>query len=314
MTLPKIVGSMWFNLPEGKTGMRSEDLINKVVLADFWTYSCVNCRRTLPYLRAWWKKYKDMDFVIIGIHTPEFEFEKDSKNVEQALKDLGVDWPVVLDNEQKNWNAFANHYWPAKYLADKTGRIVYEHFGEGAYAETEKKIQELLQVASPPMPQVAANDHEHGPVCFIPTPELYCGYERSRLANKDGYRKDQIAHYRPPEEMPQDSIALAGKFLASKEFVESAEIGATLFLHFRATEVNLVLHAVGDQAVIDLSLDNRPLGDRLGKDASNNEVIIKKPTLYSLVKSRELVEGVLAITAKKGAFRAYAFTFSGCTE
>lgn len=311
MTLPKIVGDIWLN----SRPLRSEDFINKIVLVDFWTYSCVNCRRTIPYLQQWWEKYRNMDFLIIGIHTPEFEFEKDSKNVEQALEDLRITWPIVLDNDQKNWNNFANHYWPAKYLADRTGRIVYEHFGEGAYAETEKRIQELLKSKGQNMPIVSHKEHEHGSVCFIPTPELYCGYERSRPANKGGYEHDQIKTYRPPEEMPQDSIALSGRFLATKEYIESSELGATLFLRFRATEVNVVLHTVSGEAIVDISLDSKPLGERLGKDVSeNNEITIKEPTLYNLLKSRDLVEGILSITAKKGAFRAYAFTFSGCPE
>lgn len=311
MTLPRIVGETWFN----SKSLRPEELLNKVVLVDFWTYSCVNCQRTLPYLADWWKKYKEMGFLVVGIHTPEFEFEKDPKNVEQALRNFNVTWPVVLDNDRKNWNTFANHYWPAKYLADVTGRIVYEHFGEGACAETEKRIQELLYNKGQDAPIVSSEEHEHGSVCFIPTPELYCGYERNRLANKEGYQHDKIALYRPPEEMPQDSIALSGKFIARSEYVESAASDSTLFLRFRATEINLVLSSVSDETIIDVSVDNKPLGERLGDDvATNNEVVVKAPTLYNLLKSRELVEGVLALTAKKGAFRAYAFTFSGCTE
>lgn len=135
MQSPEIVGDVWL----GSKPFTKEDLKGKLVLVDFWTYSCVNCLRTIPYLKMWRDEYKDKGFLIIGIHTPEFDFEKNPKNVEKAIKDLGVGWPVVMDNEYINWNNFANHYWPAKYLVDKTGKIVYTHFGEGAYGETEQK-------------------------------------------------------------------------------------------------------------------------------------------------------------------------------
>ena len=138
--LPAVIGDMWFNARP----LAGEDLAGKVVLIEFWTYSCVNCQRTLPHVREWWKKYKDESFLIIGVHTPEFEFEKNPANVEAAIKDLGVEWPVVLDNDFTNWNNFANRYWPTLYLADGAGRIVYSHIGEGAYDMTEAEIGKLL--------------------------------------------------------------------------------------------------------------------------------------------------------------------------
>lgn len=300
MRLPEIVGETWFN----SNPLKPKNLEGKAVLIDFWTYSCVNCQRTLPYLKKWWKNYKDRGFLLIGIHAPEFEFEKDPKNVGQAIKDLGVEWPVVLDNNHLNWDNFSNHYWPAKYLADKNGNIVYTHFGEGAYEETEKKIQELLKGSEKemPLPPISASEHEHGQVCFIPTPETYCGYGRGRLSNPRSYQEDQVANYQKPEEIPNDSIALSGKFQATEEYVESKEEGATLFLRFRATEVNLVLHPVGSKAVVEVILDGKTLG----------EITIEKPTLYNLLKTKDLAEGVLGIRAKEGSFQAYAFTFSGC--
>lgn len=301
--LPKIIGDTWFNLPGGKQSLKPEDLAGKAVLIDFWTYSCVNCQRTLPYLREWWKKYQGKDFLMIGIHTPEFEFEKDPKNVAQAIKDLEVSWPVVLDNDYANWNNFANRYWPAKYLADRSGKIVYTHFGEGAYAETEKAIQKLLGGKVEAMPEISEDEHEHGKVCFIPTPETYCGYARGSIANREGYVYDQIFDYQPSEKIPADTIALSGKFLVRPEYVESREAGAALLLNFRATEVNLVLRPAGGTiAVAEILLDGRPL----------KELEIKEPTMYNLLKSQDLVEGVLTIKAKRGNFQAYAFTFSGC--
>lgn len=298
--IPKITGDTWFN----SKPLTAEDLAGKVILADFWTYSCVNCQRTLPYLRGWWKKYKDEDFLIIGIHTPEFEFEKDPKNVEKAVKDLGVLWPVVLDNDYVNWNNFANRYWPAKYLADRNGNIVYSHFGEGGYAETEKEIQRLLGMTKEDLTKESLQEHAHGKVCFIPTPELYCGYDRGFLSNDDaGYYYDEVHDYLAPEKIKEDHIALSGKFLAKKEYVESAAEGAEVLLNFRATEVNLVMEpAESPKVIVEIFLNSEKIKD----------IDVEKSTLYNLLKSPDLIEGILAVRAKAGNFRAYAFTFSGC--
>ncbi len=320
---PAIVGEFWFNTEP----LKPEDLAGKVVLVDFWTYSCVNCLQTLPYLKRWWERYREGSFVLIGIHTPEFEFEKDPKNVERAIRGLGVTWPVVLDNAYVNWNAFANRYWPAKYLVDPKGRIVYSHFGEGAYAETEREIQRLLRERDPAvvLPPITADEHSHGGVCFVPTPETYCGYLRGRLANAGGYQQDRVAEYRAPEGIPDDSIALDGKFLARPEYVESAGPEAALLLRFRATEVNVVLRPssakasdgepVGASAIVEVTLEGKPLPAEIrGREVSGSgEANVKNPALYNLLKSKMPVEGTLAVRAKRGNSQAYAFTFSGCT-
>lgn len=313
--IPQIVGERWFNSPP----LKSPDLAGKAVLVDFWTYSCANCQRTLPYLREWWGKYKGMNFLLIGIHTPEFEFEKDPKNLEQAIKNLQVKWPVVMDNDYANWNNFSNHYWPAKYLADQEGRIVYTHFGEGAYAETERVIQKLLvnQDKTKAMPTVVEeHEHSHSQVCFIPTPETYCGYARGRLYNDGGYRESELANYQFAGRPPLNAMALSGKFFAAPEYVESAERGASLFLHFRATEVNLVLHPVGEKAVIQVIFNDQPPDNKMrGRDVNlAGEVKIAKPTLYNPLKSKSLLEGIVRLVAKEGNFQAYAFTFSGCED
>ena len=166
---PYITGDTWIH----SRALLPNDLKGKVVLVDFWTYSCVNCQKTLPYLKKWWEKYKDKNFLIIGIHTPEFEFEKDKSNVERAAHELGVFWPIVLDNDYVNWNNFANKYWPAKYLVDENGYIVYTHFGEGEYEKTEKAIQSLLKnIKKEHLRKTEKEKHTHHGVCFRPTPEL----------------------------------------------------------------------------------------------------------------------------------------------
>lgn len=315
MKIPEITGDIWFNPPQASKPFRVEDLEGKVVLVDFWTYSCVNCLRTIPYLKMWWEEYKDNDFLIIGIHTPEFEFEKDPKNVEKAIKDLGVQWPVVMDNDYINWNNFANHYWPAKYLVDKNGKIVYEHFGEGDYEETEQKIRQFLEFTIGEEKVQEIGEHTHGNVCFIPTPEIYCGYLRGSLDNKEGFQKDIVAQYSPPKILQEDTIALSGSFLATSEFAQSQDPTSTLILRFHATEVNLVMAPYGKKTTIEVFFNDQPLNqDIAGKDIESMEKItVDSNRLYNLIKSKEPLNGVIEIRAEKGNFRAYAFTFSGCS-
>ncbi len=312
--MPKIAGETWFNTKS----LSPIDLAGNVVLVDFWTYSCVNCQRTFPFLQKWWRLYKDFKFWLVGIHTPEFDFEKDPKNVERAIREFGITWPVVLDNAYFNWENFANHYWPAKYLANKKGHIVYTHYGEGAYRETEEMIQTLIRenlgkVALPPIEEAAEGE---GKVCFRPTPELYVGYERGFLGNPGGYHFDKESKYSPPPSLENDSLALAGWFLAKSQYVESIQELATLFVRFHATEVNLVLAPTGNHASVLVDFNGQPIPNEIrGLDVdSSGEVKIHYPQMYNLIKSVKPVVGTLSIRAKEGQFRAYAFTFSGCSS
>jgi len=309
---PEITGDRWYN----SKLLTTEDLKDKVVLYDFWTYSCVNCIRTLPHLRDWWQKYKDKGLVIIGIHTPEFEFEKDPANIEKAIKELEIDWPIVLDNEELNWNNFANQYWPAKYLADKNSNIVFTHFGEGSYEETEKQIQNLLKEETESMPEISPDTHQHGAVCFKATPELYCGYKRGNLSNEGEYHYDHIASYALPVKIKKNSIALKGRFFASPEYIESFGPDSKLLLNFDATEVNLVLEPVLEDAVVKVLFDRKELPKEIrGKEVSEDSLlVIKEAKMYNLLDGKSHTKGTLEIIPEEGNFRAYAFTFSGCTE
>jgi len=325
--MPELVGETWLNTTAPLTFL---ELRGRVILIDFWTYSCINCLRTFPYLKDWWRKYKDLGLIMIGIHTPEFEFEQVPANVAQAIRDLGIEWPILLDNEQINWQNFNNQYWPAKYLADRHGNIVYSHFGEGNYAETEKAIQDLLQDQAPASDQTAPielknDEHAHGNVCFVPTSETYCGYEKGPLINPDGYFADQTTAYQlPPEvEWIDGTIGLRGRFTARPEYIESVDNDSTLLLSFHATEVNLVLHPVPvgtgqvpstQGSTVEIRLDHQPLSTEIRGVGVNeqNEVVIDQPRMYNLIRSETEVRGVLEIKSKQGRFQAYAFTFSGC--
>ncbi len=309
--LPKIVGDTWFN----SKPISPQDLKGKVVLIDFWTYTCVNCLRSLPHLHRLWHKYKDKGLLMIGIHTPEFEFEKNPDNVKQAINEYRVHWPVVLDNDYINWRSFANRYWPAKYIADKSGNIVYEHFGEGGYKETEETIANLISGKTGGLPLIEIEEeHIHDKVCFIPTPELYCGYGRGTLSNPS-YYNDQEAEYFLPEVLMEDSIALAGKFFASYEYVESRQEKSAMFLDFTATEVNLVMRPVEVIAEIEIWLNDHIIAEEMsGKDICSSGIVkVNEPKMYNLLKSSFLTDGVLKVVAKKNNFQAYAFTFSGCS-
>lgn len=307
--LPKIEGHIWI----GQNPTTLDNLADKVVLVYFWTYSSVNCLRTVPYLKEWHEKYKDEDFVTIGIHTPEFEFESNPKNVENAIRELGITWPILLDNDYVNWNNFENDSWPAKYLVDKEGNIVYSHLGEGAYKETEEKIRELLGIQGT---SATIESHTHGKSCSLPTAETFCGYLRGNIANDLSYAEEAEEAYATPESLREGEIALDGAFFASPEYVESREDGAALSLSFHAAEVNLVLASERGVAEIEVSLDDFSLDDDArGADVdAESRIAINRPGVYNLIKSKEVINGVIKIRAREGNFRAYVFTFSGCED
>ncbi len=311
VALPRIEGHIWI----GENPMLLDNLSGKVVLIDFWTYSSVNCRRTIPYLQEWHEKYKDENLIIISIHTPEFEFEQNPKNVENAIRELGITWPVLLDNDYANWDNFENDTWPALYLVDKDGNIVYSHFGEGTYEETEEKIRELLGIQGKDS-SGDSGEHSHGKSCSTPSPETYCGYLRGTTGNELGFTEEEEDIYQAPDASREGEIILEGAFFSSPEYAESREEGATLSLSFHATEINLVLAADVGGAEVEILLDDFPLvGDVRGTDVdTESRVAVNRPGVYNLIKSKDVIDGVIKIRAHEGNFRAYVFTFSGCAE
>jgi cytochrome c biogenesis protein CcdA/thiol-disulfide isomerase/thioredoxin len=274
----------WFNsAPLTMRGLRG-----KVVLIDFWTYSCVNCLRTLPHLRAWDAAYRKDGLVILGVHTPEFAFEHDAGNVRSAVERLGVRYPVMQDNAFKTWNAYANQYWPAEYLVDRGGRVRHAHFGEGSYGETEALIRRLLGTGGARAHRVADTTPRG-----LQTPETYLGYERIDRYAGSTLRPDREASYTFPGELSQNGLAYAGRWRVEGERAVAGE-DARLRLHFYARYVYLVL---GGRGSVDVLVD--------GKRTKTVRVGAYK--LYTL-REGPAADALLELRFTPGV-QAYAFTF-----
>jgi thiol-disulfide isomerase/thioredoxin len=296
------------------------DLRGKVVLVDFWTYSCINCIRTIPYLNAWHEKYADNGLVIVGVHTPEFEFEKDYNNVKAAVEKFNIKYPVAQDNEKGTWEAYENRYWPRKYLIDSEGYIRFDHIGEGAYTETEKVIQSLIAErteyigANITIDQSISKPESSQSVNFdqINTPELYFGYKYSRapLGNSEGYKPDQVVNYTVPDDTKilPNRIYLAGEWKNNADHMElQSEVGR-IVLSYSAKAVNIV---AGDKGQLHILEDNSPLDNSSrGTDISEDGTVkIDGQRLYNVVEHEGYGNHQIAIEVAGRGFQIYTFTF-----
>ena len=293
---PEITGiTSWLNTPSGKP-LSLAGLKGHVVLVDFWTYSCINCQRTIPHLQAWNSAYKGAGLVTIGVHTPEFSFERVPSNVESGAADLGVTWPIAIDNDFATWNAYDNRYWPAEYLIDARGVIRHVHFGEGEYAETEGLIRTLLSDAkSPAVLGNATSVPDQTPRNRAQTPESYLGYERMSNSANDAIRGDISSVYTVPDPLPRDSLAFGGSWTIGKQSAHAGD-QARLVLHFDAKNVFLVLGGSGSIAV------------RVDGGPSRAFAVGGAPRLYKIVSDASAGTGTLTIDVPPG-LDAYAFTF-----
>ena len=303
---PEFAGiDAWLNSqPLTMAGLRG-----KVVLIDFWTYSCINCIRTLPYVTAWDRAYRDHGLVVVGVHAPEFEFEKKMENVANAIKAHGIAYPVAQDNRLGTWSAFANRYWPAHYLINKEGRIVYTHFGEGGYDVTEHNIRVLLGLND--AKRAEAKPAETGEAGRLQTPETYLGYGRAEnFSSKEHAQPDRASDYTYPDFLLLNHWALAGSWEIGRENITAQAAKAKLRLNFFSGRVFLVLGSANNEPVqASLTLNGKPLGKLLGKDVKDDKVTVTSPTLYELVNQGEAGNGILEITAESPGLQAFAFTF-----
>jgi cytochrome c biogenesis protein CcdA/thiol-disulfide isomerase/thioredoxin len=311
---PFVTTGSWFNT-EGlspATGQMAggvsmpltlESLRGRVVVVDFWTYSCVNCVRTLPYLRAWYDTYRDKGLVIVGVHTPEFEFEKNTANVARAIMDLGVTWPVVQDNDYRQWNAYANQYWPAHYFIDAKGRVRYFHYGEGEYDVSEKVIQALLKEAGASVGGIVSRP---APVLAAQTPETYLGYDRGAgLLTEAKLAPDTPADYRATRMPGNGEWTLDGRWTITPQYIVPESAG-TLQIGFQAKNVFLVIEPQQRGATVSVAVDGAPAADT--RDVKRGSLSPAESRMYQLVGQEAAGPHVLRLDVK-GKLRLFAFTF-----
>ena len=317
-----------------------EELEGKVVLVDFWTYTCINCIRTFPYLKLWHSRYADEGLVILGVHTPEFEFEKDYDNVVQATRDNGIIWPVAQDNDYVTWHNYRNRYWPAKYLIDQDGVVRYTHFGEGGYGETEKQIRLLLAEAGADLSDgklVLPTDQEVDMTYLNTrnaqvTPELYAGYERNfstALYGRGAYvvqpdyfhSQDEVVTLKAPAELVQHKIYFNGPWSimaeSSRHARETSENEDYIALKYSAKSVNAVLTAESIQSYrVLLTMNGQPLTEEnKGRDViiggnGDSYIEVNEARLYELVDHPQYAQGQeLRMSSNSSDFGLFAFTF-----
>ncbi len=288
----------------------------KVVLYDIWTYSCINCVRTLPYITEWNEKYSDDGLLIIGIHSPEFEFEKDENNVRMAVAKYGITYPVVLDNDKETWKAFENRYWPRKYIADDEGYIRFDHIGEGAYDETEKVIQQLLEERAMNLglnvaaaePLVDLEEFQH---TGFRTPELYFGYNfafgRNQLGSPEGFQPEKNVSYSIPENLQQNYFYLEGTWKNLEGSMQLVSDSGSIKLPYHAKEVNIV---TANKAELSILIDGMSIDiEDSGKDVISGKVLLSEPGLYNIVNSENASSHLLEIKVNDPGFEIYTFTF-----
>ncbi|MEI9992673.1 MAG: cytochrome c biogenesis protein DipZ [Rhizomicrobium sp.] len=315
-TFPSLGGATtWLNAPP----LTPAQLRGKVVLVDFWTYSCINCLRALPYIRAWAAKYKDHGLVVIGVHAPEFAFEKDLDNVKTAVRDLGVTYPVALDDDLKIWQAFHNEYWPAHYFIDAQGRIRHHHFGEGAYDDSERVIQKLLKEAGyRNVPAGIVNPQATGALAAadnadMQSPETYIGYARAENFASGTPLFDAPQSYAVPTSLQLNQWGLVGTWTISGEHAALARAPGEIVFRFYARDLHLVMGPGPDGKPVRfrVTIDGAPPGADHGADTDQNgSGTITGQRLYQLVRQNGPVGGrTFAIKFLDPGVQAFSFTF-----
>ncbi len=299
-----IPGGLWFNSPP----LTLAGLRGKVVLVDFWTYTCINCIRTLPYIESWYEKYKDKGLVIIGVHTPEFEFEKNPDNLAKAIKDFKLTYPIMQDNNYATWNAYSNRYWPAKYFIDKDGKIRSTHFGEGNYDESEKIIQDLLKEIGVDVKNMTVANPTYN--IESRTPETYLGYQKlAGFASNEEIKPDVKFSYSAPEKLPDNSLAYSGEWIVTSG---QAMPGNDCFLTFNFSSKNvfLVMRPKGkNPGIVKVLLDGKVVSQEAGDDVKNGMVKVDQDRLYSLIKLSSPGRHILKLEFQDSNLELYAFTF-----
>jgi thiol-disulfide isomerase/thioredoxin len=306
----------WLNSPPLSTA----DLRGKVVLVDFWTYTCINWRRTMPYLRAWAEKYRDDGLVVIGVHTPEFSFEKDVDNVRRAAREQKVDYPIAIDSEYAIWNAFNNHYWPALYFIDAHGRIRHHQFGEGGYDQLERIIQELLAEAGHNgFDRARVSTEAHGAEVAadwknLASPETYVGHSQAeRFASPGGGLPGRPKLYAAPPTLRLNEWALAGDWTLSKESALLNKGNGRITYRFHARDVHLVMGPAARGAAIRfrVTIDGQPPGASHGADVdAEGRGTLDQPRMYQLIRQQTAIgDRQFEIEFLDAGAQVFVFTF-----
>jgi len=318
---PELTVENWLNSPP----LTLAKLRGRVSLIDFWDYTCINCLHTLPYLQEWHRRYEQAGLTILGLHAPEFDFAHAPERVANAVKKIGITYPVAQDNAFKTWDAFANRAWPAKYLIDQNGYIRAFHHGEGTYAEMEKQIQSLLLDIHPqlnlpePMPPIRSID-QPGTACYRPTPELYLGYGRGEFGNRQGNPPDQAIQYTAPKERLHHTVYLEGAWLNLKDCIETVSDAqnASLLVEYQAGQVNCVMGPVDENSMlVQVLLDGKPVPEKdWGTDMAlidgNTVIPVDCYRMFQLLAHPDFERHQLTLRVTQNGLRAYALTFVGC--
>jgi thiol-disulfide isomerase/thioredoxin len=324
---PPEIGPLWLN----SQPLSLRQLRGSVVLIDFWDYTCVNCLRTLPYVKEWHERYGRHGLIVIGIHSPEFYFGRSPEVLERALVEFGIEYPVMLDNDYAAWKQFANRYWPTKYLIDAAGYMRYHQAGEGGYRETELALQELLRELHPglalPEPMALVSPLDDMAVlaaCPRPTPELYLGHRRGRILNQGGLVEDKVHDYQAGAGPATDALELAGPW---NSLADCLAAGAShpadpsrLYLFYEAAEVNLVASPSGEfpRARIDIAHNGAPLDpEQAGPDVlfdsqGGSYLEVNRPRMYTLLRAEAFAPGILELSTTARGTQLFAFTFGSC--
>jgi thiol-disulfide isomerase/thioredoxin len=319
------IGRVWLNSPP----LSFRQLRGRVVLVDFWDYTCVNCVRTLPYVQAWHERYKDLGLTVIGVHTPEFTFAQYESNVERGVREFGLTYPIVIDSNYEIWKAFACRCWPTKFLLDQEGYLRFVHFGEGAYVECEQVIQELLHeirtdITLPEILEPLRVEDRVGAVCYTASPELYLGHRRGRMGNVSGFKEDAIHDYSHSDEPEEGYFYVRGRWASTAEYMEAVGDGEhRILLRYSASAVNLVMASPRlPSCEVVMFQDGVPLTSRQAgvdvrfrtRDGLNQSyILVDHPRMYALLDNGEFGTHLLELVCPTG-LTAFAFTFTSCVN
>lgn len=292
-TAPEFAGiEAWHN----SKPLTMRQLRGKVVLIDFWTYSCINCLRTLPHVTRWYDQYKDKGLVVVGVHSPEFPFEKQQGNVRDAIAKFGIRYPVAQDNDLATWDAWDNKYWPAEYLVDQRGNVVAHHYGEGNYMEMENAIRTLLGL--PRLEDKGGNDADAPDFTQLGSPEMYFGSDRSQNnASPEGARTG-TRDFTAPSRLELNQFALVGRWEIGRENATLVSPTGEIRLHFKAKKVHMVASG-NDPVTLEIAVDGKPQAP----------VTVQKSMLYTLFDGDGYKDHVLTIKVGRAGFHAFTFTF-----